>query len=620
MPLPKLTIDDTRPDPLFSIRRIRNAFSSGGERSGLTLFALGKTLREYRAACFAKDLKAGFNVALLDFPQGMAYAMIAGLPFMMGIFASAVASFVGPLLASSRYVMLGPSNAIAVLTLSGFLSLNFTQDQTLAALPLLLIMVGVFMLVGALLRVASVINYISRTVITGYITAAAFLILCNQVRHVLGVHIEQSATFFETFINTLKAAPELNLPSVVLSAVTFAALLLFRKLIPKLPYVALTLALMTVLSVFMNRWGYAVEPLSHESLQAGYWPLSMPHFSFDMVSRLSGLAFALAFLSLLESASIAKTLAAKQGDALNLNQQMLSMGVANISCAFTSGMPVSGSLTRSMLNCNSGARSPVSSMVSGALLTVSVLLLAPYIGIIPKAALSVLIITIGVSLLNKKNIRMVLGTTNNDAAVFICTFVSGLLFPLNMAIYIGVGLSVLLFMKKAGSPYMVEYGFSDQGQEHEVTRSYERPGIALLHVEGDLFFGSSDMFLEQARRMAEDQQLRVIIIRLRNAHNLDASCAMAIDELLRLTREKGRHLIVSGAHPEVIEVFRNSGLLQDIGGDNVFGEDPNNPTMSTCMALKRAQDLAGKDLEVRLFVSENRAKEDAAEKGETVPA
>jgi len=608
MALPKLSIDKTKPDPLFSYRRIRNAFRPAEDRSMLSLLVFRDHLKGYQGKQLRADIKSGINVALVGFPQSMAYAMIAGLPFMMGIFASSVATITGAFLASSRHVLLGPSNAIAVMTLSGFMALNFTQEQTIAAMPLLLIMVGVFMLLGAVLRVASVINYISRTVITGYITAAAFLILCNQMRYVMGVEIEKSATFFETLINTIKAIPDISAPSVALSFLTFITYLGLKKLIGKLPYAAITLILMTFVSIYMGKLGYHVAPLSHDVLKAGYWPITVPDFSFDMISKLFSVALAIAFLSLLESSSIAKTLAAKAGDPVNLNQQVLSMGVANIGCAFTHGMPISGSLTRSMLNYNSGAGSPVSSIVSGVSVVIGALLFTPYIGQIPKAALSVLVITIGVSLLNKKNVRMVLGSTNNDAAVFICTFVAGLLFPLNMAIYLGVGLSILLFMRKAGSPTMVEYGFSDAGQEQEVQKDHSRPGIALLHVEGDLFFGSSDIFLDQARRMAEDD-VRVIIIRLRNAHNLDASCAMAIEELYRMTREKGRYLLISGAHPEVIEVFRNSGLLEEIGGDNVFGDDPDNPTMSTCMALKRAQDLAGKDLEVRLFVSEHRKEE-----------
>lgn len=566
-------------------------------------FPLRFFLRKYGWRDARADLGAGFNVALLDFPQGMAYALIAGLPFVMGIYASAVAAFLGPLLASSRYVMLGPTNAIAVMTLSAFLGLGMSGPEVVEALPLLLLMVAALMIAGGLLRVAGAINYVSRTVVTGYITAAALLIVVKQLRNVLGIEMPRTATFFDGLVETSRHLGETHLPSLVVALMTVLVYFVFRRFFRRIPGVAATLLVMYFAGFGLEAWlGWSIPPLSGRPIAAGVWPLSAPVFSFDLFTQLAQPALAIAFLSLLESASIAKTLAARTGDTVNVNQQMLSMGVANAGCAFLSGMPISGSLTRSSLNQASGARTPVASMFGAVILAVGILFLAPYMAGIPMPALSALVILVGLSLFNGRNLRMVMGTTRGDAVVFLTTLGAGLLLPLDTAIYVGVVVSVLLFMRKAGAPRMVEFAFSESGAELPVTS--DRPALALLHVEGDLFFGSSDIFLEQARAVTADPRLRVIILRLRNAHNLDATCAMAIEQLVRFAREQGCFVLVSGAHPEVLEIFRNSGLLKILGAENVFCEDPANPTRSNGEALKRARQLVGRDLNVRLFVSE----------------
>lgn len=598
--------NEARQEPIFSRKRfkeLKQAATTTRTQSRLSFFTLGKTLRNYNLKSFGADTRAGLNVALLDFPQGMAYAMIAGLPFYYGIYASAVAAMLGPFMASSRFIMLGPTNAIAVLCLSVFLNLGFTQQEAMVAMPLLLLMVAGMMVIGAYLKVASVIRYVSRTVITGYITAAAFLIIIKQLKNVLGIETQKAATFIETAVTTFQHLPEFYWPSLLTAALTALLYLGLKRFFKGLPHVAVTLLAMYGFARYLESLGYPVPLLSDTPLVGGQWPVTFPVLDLEMVGRLAEAAFALTFLSLLESSSIARALAARAGDSVNLNQQMLSMGVANAGCAFLGGMPISGSLTRSVLNWSSGARSALSSMISAAILGLGIWFLAPHLSSIPMPALSMLVILVGVSLLNGKQIRIALSSTHSDAGVFIVTFVSGLLFPLDTAIYLGVGSSIFLFMRKAGSPDMIEFSFTKAGEEQKSSQS-QRPGLALLHVEGDLFFGSSDIFLEQARQMANDERLKVIILRLRNAHHLDATCAQAIEQLVTIAREKDRHVLISGAHPEVVRVFRNSGLTAYLGPENIFREDPDNPNLSTTYALKRARQLAGEELEIRLFVSD----------------
>jgi len=573
---------------------------------GLDLFPLRQTIKDYSWAKAKGDAKAAVNVALLDFPQGMAYALIAGLPVQIGIFCSSLASITGPFLASSRFVMLGPTNATAVMLLSTFLTLGYGPEKAMLALPLLLILVGAFMIVGAVFRVASITQYISRAVVVGYISAAACLIIVNQLKTVFGLHVPRAGTFAESLWNFIAGVGETHWHAVAVGAATLALYYVLKKLLPKLPTVAVTLVVMGgLVAATGSMIELDVEMLS--PINASEWPLSLPQFNWDEFNVLANAAMAIAFLSLLESSSIAKTLAASEGDRIDLNQQMLSMGAANMVCAFGSGMTVSGSLTRSMLNYNSGAKTAISSIISGLMLVGGLFAFGGLIQYIPRPALAALVITVGISLIKKKDIKLMLKTTKSDAAVFLATFVGGLLLPLDTAIYLGAAASMVFFIRKAAQPELKEISIAENGELVESEIRHERPEIAIVHVEGDLFFASSDLFLEQIRRLAEHPTQRALILRLRNAYHLDATVAMSLQQLIALARARSCEILVCGAHADVERVFVQSGLMEQLGEENFFRHSPDNPNLSTRDALQRAKEITGIDsADITIFAAEKK--------------
>ncbi|MGE9295696.1 MAG: SulP family inorganic anion transporter [Puniceicoccales bacterium] len=576
---------------------------------GLDPFPIRKTLRDYSWTKFRADGKAAVNVALLDFPQGMAYALIAGLPVQMGIFCSSLASVFGPMLASSRFVMLGPTNATAVMLLSTFLTLGYGPAEAVLVMPMLLLLVSFFMIVGAVCRVAALTQYISRSVVVGYITAAACLIIVNQLKTVCGLHVPRAGTFAESLFIFLNHVGETHWQAVTVGAVTIGIYLALQKWAKGIPAVAATLVVVALGVSVAGPLGFSVEML--EGIDAAAWPLSIPRFSWNDFNEIANGALAITFLSLLESSSISKTLAAQAGDRIDLNQQMLSMGFANFVCSFGSGMTVSGSLTRSMLNYRSGAKTAISSILSGALLIGALFLLGGLIQYIPRPALAALVIMVGVSLIDRTTIRVMLKATKSDAAVFGATFVGGLFLPLDTAIYLGAGASMFFFIRRAARPELKEISITESGriQEHEL-ESRKRPAIAIVHVEGNLFFASSDLFLEQMRHIVEHPEQRAIILRLRNAYQLDATVALTIRQLIQFSRAHGCEILVSGARPEVERVFRDSGLMDVLGEDNFFHYHPENPNISTRDALKRAQKVTGIDsADITIFAAESK-KED----------
>ena len=598
---------------------VKQAAIAAKEYNVLDFLPLRKSLSGYQndfKGHLIGDTRAGLNVALLAFPQGMAYALIAGLPIQYGIYGSAIAAMVAPIFAKSHYITLGPTNATSVMLLSAFASLGIVGTQMLSLVPLLILLVGLFIVVGAYFKVANFVQYISRSVITGYITAAALLIIANQIPKALGLNlVSNGATFYDSLTLIVSSIDSIHWITVGISLSTmvlYASLNRFFKTLPNVAICLITLSVLTALTI-----GQDAEVAFLSGINASDWSLQVPSLSLTDIQLLASPALAIALLCILEGLSIGKSLAAKTGARLNGNQAMFSIGMANIGCAFFSGMPASGSLTRSSLSATSGGRSVLASYISGVIVFIGAFVLGPYTRFIPQSTLAVLVIAIGISLLNKHAIRIVTRSTKSDAIVFSTTFISGLLMPLDSAIYIGVGISIILFLKKVARPEMVEYAFNEQGYLAEVETPEQRSTseVSIVHVEGELFFGAADLFRDQMRRICEDPNLKIVILKMRNAHNMDATAVMALEELLLYMAEKKRYLILSEVKADLIRVLQNSGLYDTIEARNIFTDEPSNPTLSTAKALKRAKTHLGDTIaNVSIYIDPVRDKQKKSER------
>ncbi|MCC5834397.1 MAG: SulP family inorganic anion transporter [Opitutales bacterium] len=573
----------------------------------IQFFPARHAMEDYGRDALGRDFRAGLNVALLAFPQGMAYALIAGLPLQFGLFCFIGASLAAPFFASSRFNSCGPSNSTAVLMLSSFLAFQMSAEQILIAAPLMVFLCGSFLMLGSLLKVARLIQYVSRTVITGYITAAALLIIANQIRNVLGYSIDSSASFVAVVINTLAAIGQTHWPSLALGLFTLVVYIVVDKRFPKLPAVVVALVVSTAAAYAMSRFGFPVATLQAVSL--GDWRFAPIHFDFGLISQIASAALALALLITLEANSIGKSLAARSGDRIQPNQEMFSLGVANLSSSLFGGMAASASLTRSSLNYTSKAASPLSNVYAAAMVAVLLVGLSGFIGYIPTPGLAVLVICIGVSLINPWLIRIVSRATDADAIVFYVTVATGLLLALDTAIYLGTALSIILFLRKVAEPEMVEYTYTDDGLLAQIGDMGKRanPQVSIVHVEGELFFGAAELFYEQMRRVCDDPNLKVVILKLRHAHNLDATSVMALRELNQYMRDQDRILLFSEVRKEAIRIFKRSGMLDQVGRERVFVDNPSNPTIATAKALRYAMKLlGGAQADVKIYLGGHR--------------
>ena len=584
---------------------------------------------KYSGAKLGADIRAAGNVTLLALPQAIAYAAIAGLDVIYGLVSAAIAAMIAPFFASSRYNVLGPTNATAFMLFSFFSVNPALQSRIPELLPLLVLLIALCSLIGAVLKVADLLQYVSRSVLVGYMAGAAVLIIGNQLKPLLGldayVNSEKTATFFGLVAELVISLVQTNWVPLVIGSITFLIYYAFRRW--KKTWPAFSIALVLGSAIFGPLIHFNVGPFTGQATFTTFgfaelmptMPTLLRDGIFNDISALLGIALAIAFLASLENTLMAKSIASQTGDRLDSNQDMLSVGYANLGSALAGGMPASGSLTRSSLNFHSGAATKAAPVYTGIFTLILVVLIAwsgetglNLIDYIPRAALAVLIIAISFSLINIRQIRICLRSTGDDALVIVLTFLATLLAPLHVAIFIGVAISITLFLRKASKPFLTEYEFNETGElrEREGKRARPIPAISIVHVEGDLFFGASELFRTQVQHIVADPAIKVIILRLKNARHLDATSVMALEDLASFMRRNSLHLLISGATKDVYKVLKRSGILETLqqganrtqGESNIFLTMPSNPNISTRDALRRAQQLLGtKEADVRIF-------------------
>ena len=566
-----------------------------------------QNLKSCNKADALNDLRAGISVAMLSFSMGIAYAMIAGLPVKYGLFGSIIAAFASFLFSSSRFIMFGPSNASAVMLMSSFAALGLeTESQRVAAASAMVFLTGVFLILASLLKITNFVRYISRTVITGYVTAGGLLIIANQLNGALGIrNIEKSSdNLFGELAQTFANLGGASLSAIGVCALTLALLFACKIFFKKLPAQAAALIASSVVCAALSRF-FDLDLSYIASVEVSDWAFTPPDFEVLPLRKLAVSAMALALFCAIESTSIGKSIAAKNAERLNTNQEMFSLGLANVAAALFSSTVESGSLTRSAAANDAGSKSVFINLFSGLFMLLGVFMLGSYIAYIPRAALSAVVIVIAFCLFSRRAILLALRSTWEDALVFWLTFATGLLSSLDDAVYVGVCASIVLFLKKASAPEVMEVAIGDNGEGMRLDRPSQKPApeISIVHVGGNLFFGASDAFQDQVRRICSSPAIKVLILKLRSAINFDASSAADIEELASQMRERGGVLYLCEVSPEIARILRKSRVAKSVGEKNIFPYTEENPTLSTAHALKAAKKFLNKSsADVEIFV------------------
>ncbi len=538
-----------------------------------------RVFRGYERRFLIADLLAGITVAAFAIPQSIAYATIAELPPHYGLYAAAVSALVASLWRSSRFVSTGPTNAVSLLSLSVLLPVASpgTSEYLLAA-STLAILAGVLLVTMALLHLGAVVTLASRSVLLGFAAGAAVLIAAGQLRHLLNISVPPTPELNRMLAAIYEHVGDAHVLSLAVGLGALALLLILRALNRKLPS-----GLIVIIASVIAVRTLALE--SHGIRVVGDMPQSLPPLTYLELDALPDLemfrtlflgALAVAALGLVEAVATGQKLAKQSGDRLDNNQEFFAQGLGNIAAGLFSGYACSGSFTRSELNAQAGARTALSGAFSGAVILVGVLVLAPYARLIPRAALAGVLLFVAWKMIDRAAISRVVRTSRTEAAILVTTFGATLILPLELAVLVGVLLSLVLFIIQASLP-RVHAVVPDPTYRHMVdaTGSPSCPQLGIVNIHGPLFFGAVHHLEEEfAQLRAEHPGQTFLLLRMHGVESCDLTGIEMLEDLVKRYRSQGGDLFLVRPRRPVLEMLRNSGFLgQVLGEDHILPQE-----------------------------------------------
>lgn len=535
-------------------------------------------IRDYRLSYFSSDLTAGLTVAVVMIPQALAFAQIANLPPEYGLYTAIVASLVGALWGSSIHLQTGPTNTSALLILSVLLSITSpSSPEYLIAAGMLAFLSGLFRFLMGTARLGVLVNFVSDSVIVGFTAGAEFLIIVFQVKHLLKISISENLDPLTAVAILFEKIPHSHIPTLLLGMTLLLILLLLQYLFPRIPASLLIVVIGAVLVKTLPLVEtYQVATIG--KLSATFPPFTpLPLLDFGLWSRLLNGSIALAAIGLVEATSIARSLSAKSGQKLDSNQEFIGQGMAGMACGFFSGYPCSGSFTRSMINYRSGAKTPLCNVFSSLSILVLLQALAPFAAAIPMAALSVIIIVNALKLTNWTEIARIWKLRKDDRLIMLVTLTATFTLPLHMAVLIGIGLSIAMYLKKTSTPRIREVVPNDS---FEVFTPRENragcPQMAIIEILGDFYFGAAHYVEEQVMELFQRTDSRkFLLLRMQNVNQCDISGVHALEGILQHCQKRQGELFICRLRRPVFDVLASTGFVMKLGGKNLLQKDKN---------------------------------------------
>lgn len=532
-------------------------------------------------ASLRRDAMAGLSGTIILLPQAVAYAHIAGMPPEYGLYAAIVPVIFAALFGSSRHLVSGPTAALSIVVFSTLSPLAEPGSATYIAYVLTLtFMVGVLQVALALARMGMLVNFISHSVVIGFTAGAAVLIGVSQLKNFFGLHYGSGGEFFGTLARFAGSIGDINWHVAGVGTVTLAAGVLTRRTLPRVPYmivamVAGSLYALGVKAVLGHDAG--IETVSE--IPRSLPPLSFPLLSPEVLHQLGSIALAVTLLSLTEALSIARAVGAKSGQHIDGNQEFFGQGIANLAGSFFSGYVSSGSFTRSGINYEAGAVTPLSSVFSAGFLVLTLLFFVPLARYLPIASMAAILFMVAWALIDVKHIRAIARASRRESAVLFATLVSTLVFQLEFAIYAGVILSLVLYLERTARPGIrAAVPAPGDGQYHFVPQRDEPdcPQLRMEFIDGELYFGAVNHVKRHLNGLEEiHPEQRHLLILAPGINFVDASGADLLADEARRRRARGGGLYFHRLNDQARRALERGGHLDEVGPDNLFsiGDD-----------------------------------------------
>ena len=519
------------------------------------------------------DLMAGLTGAIIVLPQGVAFAMIAGMPPVYGLYTAMVTPIIAALFGSSWHLISGPTTAISLVvfaTLKGYAEPASAEFVELALV--LTFLAGVFQLGMGLARFGTLVNFVSHSVVVGFTAGAALLIGVSQLRHVLGLRMPRGLAFHETLVEIAHKLADVNLWVVLVAVATLAVAVLMKKILPKWPNLLFAMVAGSMLTLLL---GSDKGILLVEEMPARLPPFRIPNLSLNNITTLGTSAFAIALLGLIEAVAIGRSIAVKTQQRLDGNQEFIGQGLSNTVASFFSCYAGSGSFTRSGVNYTAGARTPLSAIFAALFLAIVVVFVAPLSGYLPIPAMGGVILLVAYNLIDIEEIGKVFRASKSETIVLVATFLATLFFELEFAIYIGVFLSLFFYLRRTSKPNIAAMAPSQSNRRHHflnVIRDPELrecPQLKVIRIDGSLFYGAIE-HVESFFAELRGQSVQRVLVLCAGINSIDLAGAEWLHHEVERWRKQGGDVYFTGLKMVAQQTLIRSGVKKLIGEDHFF--------------------------------------------------
>jgi len=521
------------------------------------------------------DIIAGITGAIIVLPQGVAFALIAGLPPEYGLYSAIVPAIIAALFGSSFHLISGPTTAISIVIFTSLSPLATPSSPEYIQMALTLTFIaGFFQLALGVARLGSLVNFVSHSVVVGFTAGAAILIATSQFSNILGLATSKQHSFIHVWADIISHIPETNLYAFSIGTTTLIIAVLIKSINPKWPGMLIAMVCGSLISLLIKGEDHGVRLLG--SLPAHLPPFSTPLISTASLRQLAPPALAIAMLGLAEAVSIARAVANRSEQRIDSNQEFIGQGLSNIVGSFFSSYAASGSFTRTGVNYNAGAKTPLAAVFAAISLAVILLIIAPLTAYLPIASMTGILLLVAYNLIDTHHIISIVKTSKPEAGILMATFIATLFVELEFAIYVGVILSLLLYLNRTSHPHFVTLVPDPDSEKRSFINILKKdlpecPQLKIIRIDGSIFFGAVNHIAEELDHIIKlyPKQAHMLIVG-EGINFIDvAGCQMMSQEAHRL-RINGRLIYLCSLKGEVRDIMIKGGCEKSIGRDNIF--------------------------------------------------
>lgn len=522
------------------------------------------------------DFLAGLTNAIIVLPQGIAYAIIAGLPPEYGLYAATVPAIIAALFGSSYHLISGPTVAMSLVVFTNLKILaplgaeNFIGSPEFIKLALTMtLLAGLFQFTLGLIRFGTLVNFVSHSVVVGFTAGAAILIATNQLKNVLGVNIPTGDSFLHTWLDLLTSLPHTNFYALAIAGVSLLTAVFFKIYLRRWPGMLFAIVIGSLLAL---AWGAQTHHIKLvPPIPSSLPPLSLPDLSIHRIYELTDGALAIALLGLVEAVSIARSVATRSHQIIDGNQEFIGQGLSNIVGAFFSSYAASGSFTRTGLNYEAGAQTPLAAIFAALALAVIVLVVAPLTAYIPMASMAGILLLVSYSLIDFHHIKAIFKASKSETAVLLVTFFATLFLELEFAIYVGVMLSLVLYLNRTSKPHIANMMPDPEDPKRRLVNIQcrnltEYSEIKIIRIDGSLFFGAVNYVAKKLREI----EIPYVLVVCDGINIIDVAGAEMLVQEAKRRRALGGDLYFVNLKTRAAEILFKGGYIEELGYQTIF--------------------------------------------------